>query len=175
MTDATQYTIRQARPADVAAMSAAESSAGQLFSGVAGYEWIAQSEGHSESAFGKFIMNGNAWVVTDRENNPAGFILVSNLGAGLHIDELSVAGAHQGQGLGRQLIERVKNVALARGCSTLTLTTFREVAWNRPYYERLGFELCDVSRLPALKAILQKEADYGLQLSDRCAMVYRFF
>ncbi|WP_427196552.1 GNAT family N-acetyltransferase [Morganella morganii] len=102
-------------------------------------------------------------------------MLVSNLGTGLHIDELSVSAAHQRQGLGRQLIERVQNVAIARGCASVTLTTFRDVAWNRPYYEHLGFEVCDVSRAPALEAVMLKEAEYGLQFCDRCSMIYRIF
>ena len=114
-------------------------------------------------------------MAADNQDQPAGFVLVSNLGTGLHIDELSVSAAHQRQGLGRQLIERVKSVALARGCAAVTLTTFRDVAWNCPYYEHLGFEVCDVSRAPALEAIMLKEAEYGLQFCDRCAMIYRFF
>lgn len=175
MTAKPQYRIRQARPADAALLPAVESSAGALFATVPGYEWIARSEGHSETAFRNYIANGNAWVAADSQDQPAGFVLVSNLGTGLHIDELSVSAAHQRQGLGRQLIERIQNVAIARGCASVTLTTFRDVAWNRPYYEHLGFEVCDVSRAPVLEAVMLKEAEYGLQFCDRCFMIYRIF
>lgn len=175
MTDKAQYRIRRAGPADAELLPGVESSAGALFATVPGYEWIARSEGHSEKAFRGYITGGNAWVAADNQDQPVGFVLVSGLGTGLHIDELSVSAAHQQQGLGRQLIERVQSVAMARGCAAVTLTTFRDVAWNRPYYERLGFEVCDVSRAPALEAIMLKEAEYGLQFCDRCAMIYRFF
>ena len=37
------------------------------------------------------------------------------------------------------LIEHVAGWARAHGSPALTLTTFTEVPWNAPYYERLGF------------------------------------
>ena len=30
-------------------------------------------------------------------------------------------------------------IAMAEARPTLTLTTFRDVPWNAPYYERMGF------------------------------------
>ena len=43
------------------------------------------------------------------------------------------------RGIGRTLIERAEAWARERGLPALTLTSYVEVPWNGPYYERLGF------------------------------------
>jgi len=73
----------------------------------------------------------------------------------------------QGRGVGRRLIGHVIAWARAEGFVSLSLTTFRNVPWNGPFYASLGFVEDD--RLSALQAILRAEADKGL--ADRCAMV----
>jgi hypothetical protein len=58
------------------------------------------------------------------------------------------------------------------GYSAVTLTTFRDVSWNLPFYARLGFE--EVARAglrPELLAIVQDEAARGLE--GRVVMRYR--
>ncbi|MDF5873018.1 GNAT family N-acetyltransferase [Pseudomonas aeruginosa] len=52
----------------------------------------------------------------------------------MHIAELSIAQAHQQQGLGRRLLERAVTYAHASHCRALTLTTFCDVPWNAPFY-----------------------------------------
>jgi hypothetical protein len=53
----------------------------------------------------------------------------------------------------------------------LTLTTFRDVAWNGPFYQRLGFEELAAHDLsPDLAQILAHEAARGLPGDRRCAM-----
>ena len=53
----------------------------------------------------------------------------------------------------------------------LTLLTFRDVAWNGPYYRRLGFaEMPDDQLDPELAALRVHEAELGLDVSIRCAM-----
>jgi hypothetical protein len=48
----------------------------------------------------------------------------------------------------------------ANGYPAVTLTTFRDVPWNGPFYARLGFRVLD--DLPAgLEAIRQHEKDIG--------------
>jgi N-acetylglutamate synthase-like GNAT family acetyltransferase len=42
--------------------------------------------------------------------------------------------------IGRQLIACVADHARTLGLTSLTLTTFRDVPWNAPFYARLGFE-----------------------------------
>ena len=57
----------------------------------------------------------------------------------------------------------------------VTLTTFRDVPWNQPYYERLGFramtETSVAGTLPGLAEIMREEASRGLDPATRVAMV----
>jgi hypothetical protein len=50
----------------------------------------------------------------------------------------------------------------------LTLTTFRHVAWNAPFYARYGFVELPADSDGRLKAILIRETAHGLP--NRCAM-----
>ena len=53
--------------------------------------------------------------------------------------EVSVRHDSQGNGLGRRLVEAAMEYAQSEGLRCVTLTTFAEVPWNAPFYERLGF------------------------------------
>jgi hypothetical protein len=61
------------------------------------------------------------------------------------------------------------------GGALTTLTTFRDVRWNGPYYEKLGYrELLDVEICSELAAAMAHEASLpGIDASRRCAMIKR--
>ena len=69
------------------------------------------------------------------------------------------------------LIEQAVAWAGQRGLGAVTLTTFTDVPWNAPYYERLGFRRLSGDELtPGLKAIRAREAAIGLDRWPRCCM-----
>ena len=49
----------------------------------------------------------------------------------------------------------------ARGLPSVTLITFRDVPWNGPFYEKLGFEAV-TALTPALQAALDQGATWGV-------------
>ena len=57
-----------------------------------------------------------------------------------HIDELVVANEFRGHGIGRRLVERAEQIALANGCNRIELDSayWREAAHS--FYRHLGFE-----------------------------------
>ena len=56
----------------------------------------------------------------------------------------------------------------------MTLTTFRAVPWNMPFYSRLGFEVIPAEQLgPELVAVVENETARGLDPRDRVVMRYR--
>jgi hypothetical protein len=58
---------------------------------------------------------------------------------------------------------------VAQGLPSITLTTFRDVPWNAPYYEKLGFHI--VTPLTAeLEALLDEQAKWGLDPELRVVM-----
>ena len=51
------------------------------------------------------------------------------------------------------------------------MCTFRDVPWNAPYYERLGFERIDEADWGCgLRALRRREAELGLDRWPRVAM-----
>jgi predicted N-acetyltransferase YhbS len=84
---------------------------------------------------------------------------------------MSVAETFQGHGVGRALLKAVIEWATAHHLAALTLTTFRDVPWNAPFYNRLGFKVLSAPRLDTrLATLLRKEAEGGFAESTRCAM-----
>ena len=57
------------------------------------------------------------------------------------------------------------------GYRAVTLTTFRDVPFNGPFYTRLGFEEVPADQLsPSLRTVLDHEAQRGLDPARRVAM-----
>ncbi|MFF4343276.1 hypothetical protein ACFY00_25515 [Kitasatospora sp. NPDC001540] len=54
---------------------------------------------------------------------------------------------------------------------TLTLSTFRSVPWNVPYYLRIGFrEVPPAELTPALRQLPAEEAAFGLDPAGRVCL-----
>lgn len=73
--------------------------------------------------------------------------------------------------LGRALLEHAAATARRAGLPALTLTTFVEVPWNGPYYERCGFRwLAEEELTPGLRAVRETERARGLDRWPRGCM-----
>src|SRR5262249_52462140 len=76
-----------------------------------------------------------------------------------------------GRGLGTRLVLHVCDWAADNGIGSVTLTTFRDVAWNMPVYARLGFEVVPHAQLsPARRAVVEDETRRGLDPARRVVM-----
>ncbi len=96
---------------------------------------------------------------------PVGFALVSGLDGNVHLDQLAVHPVHEGKGLGTALLEAV----CALG--DVTLTTFRDVPWNAPWYARRGFHVLDSAEWgPGLEALVAHERELGIEVAPRVVM-----
>jgi GNAT superfamily N-acetyltransferase len=163
--------IRHAVPADAALLSDIERSAGALFRILPDLAWIADHQVMSAEAHLARIAEGTVWVAQDERASLIGFLTAQGAGDELHIWELSVHAGHQGRGVGRQLMEAAEAYARRTGISALTLTTFRGVPWNEPFYARLGFETQEGAAIgERLSALLRDEVLHGLPGERRCAM-----
>ena len=83
---------------------------------------------------------GLLWVAVSPLGRPVGFALMKLRGGTVWLDQLSVLDHWQRRGYGAALIERSARTAHAYGFDTLYLSTYRDVPWNGPYYERRGFQ-----------------------------------
>jgi GNAT superfamily N-acetyltransferase len=101
---------------------------------------------------------------------PVGFACVEIVDGLAHIWQLSVLQSKGRQGLGRALVKVVCDWAPLNRLPAVTLTTFREVPWNAPFYARLGFRVVEAPP-PGLQAIRDHERDMGDDaLGPRVAM-----
>ncbi|HEC5280809.1 TPA: GNAT family N-acetyltransferase [Enterobacter cloacae] len=161
-------TVRPTRPGDVTALPAIERAAGERFRDYPELAWLAEGEVISAEQHLDYAERGLSWLALANDQ-PVGFILAELHASSLFIVELSVHLDWQGKGIGRRLIACVADQARKRGLASLTLTTFRDVPWNAPFYARLGFEMI-TTLTPELREKREEETAHGLAYDVRCAM-----
>jgi GNAT superfamily N-acetyltransferase len=165
------FTIRPTRPEEAALLPAVERSAGQAFRAYPDLAWLADGDDLPVEHHVLRIVQGLSWVAVERADAPFAFLIAERHDDALHIEELDVRQDRQGQGVGRALLGHVVAWAREQSLGAITLTTFREVAWNAPFYAREGFRMVEGEALNMrLKALLASEADRGLKPEGRCAM-----
>ena len=127
---------------------------------------------HPVSFFEELSSAGRLWVARRLvPETPVGFAAVVLLDGTAHLEEMDVVPDHAGRGLGRALVDRVAQWARGAGFDFLSLTTFRHLAWNAPFYARLGFAETPSEQMGVeLRAALAEEAAEGLDPVKRVAM-----
>jgi len=162
--------IRAARPDDISKIRSIEVAAGELFRGL-GMEAIADDTPPTESELAPYVRDGRAWVATGPDGKPLAYILVDIVDGWAHIEQVTVHPDHSRTGLGRALIERVEQWSDGCGLDGMTLTTFRDVPWNAPYYKRLGFsDVAESAWSEGLRQIVRQEGAHGLNAWPRVVM-----
>lgn len=166
-----RFVVRRAEPADAALLPAIEQDAGERFAEIPGLEAFAGGDNLPAAFHLRLIAEGSVWVAVDAAGDIVGFLTAEASGGEMHIHELDVLRKAQGQGIGRALVEMAAADAAARGFGVLTLNTFRDVAWNAPFYTRLGFVEAGKTDLePLVAACVEIERRKGFPMARRCAM-----
>ncbi len=164
-----QYAITTARPQDIPLIPAIELMAARLLAGHAPESVLAEAS--SMTQLQQCFEHGHLWVAL-ADDVAVGFAQVKLLEHDVaHLNEIDVHPEHGRRGLGTKLVMAVCDWAAASGFAAVTLTTFREVPWNMPFYARLGFaEIPSQELSEALHSVLQHEASRGLDPGRRVAM-----
>jgi GNAT superfamily N-acetyltransferase len=116
------------------------------------------------------VPRGLIWVATEGDR-PFGFACTEPFADALHLWELAVRHEAQRRGAGRALVIAVAGDARAKNLPAVTLTTFRDIPWNGPFYARLGFvEVPHADANPRLAGLRGREAAVGLDIANRCIM-----
>jgi ribosomal protein S18 acetylase RimI-like enzyme len=135
---------------------------------------IAAAEPMTVEAMEAYRRAGRAWVLLADGTSgaiPVAYALVDVVDGAAHIEQISVDPAFARQGLGRRLIDHAAAEARREARTAVTLTTFRDVPWNAPYYARCGFRVLAEPELgPELRAKRDEEAAYGLDPALRVCM-----
>ncbi len=171
---ASKYAIRPARGNEVAELQQIDLASATLF---IGHDLIdfgpsgVPTEPIPESRLRKGFGDGLVWVaVDDLEDMVVGFVLCSDRGEDLYIDQLSVLPNHGRQGLGARLVRRSMQEAVARAHKRVSLSTFRKVPWNGPFYRKLGFREVADWRLQPWQADIREAQKATMDVRLRCFM-----
>lgn len=116
------------------------------------------------------LRNAREILVTGRP--PIGFAALEEVDGRAHLSELSVHPDHGRQGIGAALLSASVDWAVEAGYPAITLTTFRSVPFNGPWYARNGFaELPEAEWGPRLRRIWADEQAAGIAVVPRMAMI----
>lgn len=161
------WRVRPAEPAELPRLPEVERAAARLFP--AG-RIPDPDDVHPVDELLGYQQKGLLWVAAD-ERRPLGYVFADELDGALHVYELAVDPAYGRRGLGTALMQRALAEAPARQLGQVTLTTFEDLPWNAPFYQRLGFRTLTGAELTAaLAALLERERALGMV--RRVAMRY---
>lgn len=165
--------VRLGRAGEEADLRAIESAADKRFLAI-GMDNVAKRNPPSVEFLRTAIAEGRLWVAEVEGDTPGGYAVAVFVDGSPHLQVVSVHPSHQGRGVGRALVNDVADWAAQNAAERLTLTTFRDVAWNRPLYERLGFEVINPADLtPGLREIREEEIALGLDGDGPRVTMYR--
>jgi GNAT superfamily N-acetyltransferase len=154
--------VRSARGVEAATLRVIERRAGEQFRRV-GLDDIADEEPAPVETLIGYANAGRCWVAFDENDEPVGYVVVDEVDANAHIEQVSVDPDREGTGVGRRLVERARNWAQDSGRNAVTLTTFADIPWNAPLYAHLGFVVLDEDDIgPELHALRREESARGL-------------
>jgi GNAT superfamily N-acetyltransferase len=164
-----QHSIATARLLDLTRLPAIELAAARLLTGHAPESVLKETT--PQEVFQRAQREGHLWVAL-ADNVAVGFARVELIeGEAAHLEEIDVDPGHGRRGLGAKLVLHVCDWAAGHGYASVTLTTFRDVPWNMPFYDRLGFRVIPTRELsPALRAVVQDETRRGLDPLRRVVM-----
>ena len=166
------FSIRLARPGDAEHLPAIERAAAVLFAEDPAAADMDFDEVWTAAEHRRLIARGHC-LVAEKDDHIVGFLATQPFGRELHIWEMDVHPDAQGQGIGAVLLRACLVDAGNSGFRAVTLTTFRDLPWNGPFYARIGFtEVTDPKAHPRLANELAEEAEAGLPPDRRIAMIH---
>jgi GNAT superfamily N-acetyltransferase len=166
--------IRLATVDDIEDMARIELDAGQMFTeledDIPGMAIVGSHAADTEE-LAEHIVSATAWTAVDAGEGVVGYALALVVDGEGHLHQLSVQRSASRRGIGKALISEVIAWTIRSGYAALTLTTFRDVPWNGPYYARLGFVPMRPEEFgPELREGRAREFEHGVDVAPRIAM-----
>ncbi|WPZ15330.1 GNAT family N-acetyltransferase [Nitratireductor rhodophyticola] len=150
-----------------------EARAARLFA-AHGYAALAATPAMASEAFDRIALENQTLVAEHETDGAVGFAICGAIGPFLHLKELSVAPEHGKRGLGTALLSAVVGESVSRGLDGVSLSTFRAVPFNAPFYARHGFvEQPLISAPEALRERFFSEIPPGIAAESRVLMLRR--
>ena len=165
------YRIEYARPDDLASLEEIQIEAASLFPEEDVPSEI-REQGIPPAILVEATREERLWIAVEiRSDTTVGFALAIEVGHWGHLSEVDVLPSHGRRGIGRALVATVAEWARNRRFPSITLTTFRHLAWNAPFYQSLGFEeFLPDEWPPEFAARVKVETGPGVDPAKRVAM-----
>ena len=164
------FSIRIARSDELERLGEIESRACDLFEGTEVFPDL-NGEIFDPKELAELIRQGQVWVACFYDDIPVGFVIVLTVDNVLHIDELDVLPEFGRRGIGAALLEHVCDRAAANGFVAATLSTFRDIPWNAPFYSKHGFQILEPAEFtPWMMRLRETESSKGLRNETRVIM-----
>ena len=134
------YQIRSARAEELPLLSHIERSAARLFLGTP-YSFLVDAEPLPLDFVRQQFQAGQVWVAVDRHEAVVGYAIACEVDETLYLQQIDVAPQHGRRGIGSALVGAVCAWAKHHSYCIVSLSTFRDIPWNAPFYSKLGFSL----------------------------------
>jgi GNAT superfamily N-acetyltransferase len=102
-------------------------------------------------------------VVLVSGDPPVGFARIDLVAGEAYLSQLSVHPSAMRRGVGSALLEAAVGWVRDNGHDSLALATFRDVAWNAPFYAQHGFVEVRAPLTPGLELVREHERDLRLE------------
>jgi predicted N-acetyltransferase YhbS len=115
--------------------------------------------------------SGLVWVAVDLHQTVVGCAIAREVDGTLYLQQIDVAPESGRKGIGSALVAAVCERAIHQGYRIVSLSTFRDIPWNAPFYAKLGFRPVDEAELTTgFQQIRLQEVEAGLPISERVIM-----
>jgi GNAT superfamily N-acetyltransferase len=172
------YQIRSARAEEIPLLSHIEQSAAVLFLDTP-YAFLVNADPLPLDYVQQQFQAGRVWVAVDCRGQPKGYQYETVVGYAiacevddtLYLQQIDVDPEHGRRGIGSALVDTVCAWAKQHGYRIISLSTFRDIPWNAPFYSKLGFRPVDEAKLTkGFQQIRLKELEARLPISERVIM-----
>jgi predicted N-acetyltransferase YhbS len=162
--------IRSARLEELPLLSDIERSAAVLFLDTP-YAFLVDAEPLLLEFVQQQLRSGWVWVAVDLAETVVGYAVAREVDGTLYLQQIDVLPEYGRRGIGSALVKTVCDRAKQQGYRVVSLSTFRDIPWNAPFYSKLGFRPVDEAELTTgFQQIRLQEVKAGLPISERVMM-----
>jgi GNAT superfamily N-acetyltransferase len=164
--------IRFAHAEELPLLSRIERSAARLFLDTP-YAFLVDADPLPLEFVQQQFQAGRVWVAVDCHELVVGYAIAREVDNTLYLQQIDVEPEHGRRGIGSALVNTVCDWAQQQGYGIVSLSTFRDIPWNAPFYSKLGFNPVNETELTTgFQQIRLKELEAGLPIFDRVIMHY---
>lgn len=166
--------IRPARADEIALLNAIDDDAATLFAEHGLHIELSADHPFARAELARWQRSaqlGRAFLAVDDAGEALGLAALDLVDGEPYLDQLDVRRAAMRRGIGARLLDHSATWARAAGGRALWLTTYGHLPFNRPYYERHGYEVVPEALCGAgIRALLDEQRHYLPVPEQRVAM-----